>query len=136
MAEQKVYIGSVGPFLFDDTDPINDLDDEGNPSGDFTDELYRALATTGQIYLETAPAFDEEVMRLGDSNNRILDPLAVTDIDDPSTELGTKVGIAGTLILVYQVKAIRNDATLYEWDDADSEGADIPYVVAGSSGFW
>ena len=130
MAEKKLYIGSVGPLLFDDTDPINDAD------GDFPDELYHGFVTNGQILITEAPDNDYEVMRLGDTNKRILNPLAVTDIDDPSTELGAKVGIAGTLILVYQVKTTRNEATLYEWDDADSGGADIPYVVAGSSGFW
>lgn len=41
MAERKVYIGSVGPFLFDDADLINDSD------GDFSGETYGGFVTDG-----------------------------------------------------------------------------------------
>lgn len=52
MAEKKTYIGSVGPFIFDDTDLIDDLDEDGNPSGDFTGLSYKGLATSGSIKAE------------------------------------------------------------------------------------
>lgn len=136
MAERKVYIGSVGPFLFEDNELINDLDEYGNPTGDFDGQLRHALVSDRQTFITEAPSLDEHMMRLGDANKRLLDPLVVTDINDPSTELGGKSGIAGTLILVYQVKATKDEATLYEWETANSDGVDIPYVVAGSSGFW
>lgn len=44
MAEKKIYIGSVGPYLFDDTDNVNDAD------GDFSGLTMRALLTDGEFY--------------------------------------------------------------------------------------
>ena len=43
MAIKKVYIGSIGPFLFDDTDTIND------PDGDFAGEYQKAITTDGEV---------------------------------------------------------------------------------------
>jgi hypothetical protein len=45
-------------------------------------------------------------------------------------------GTAGVIIIVYQVDAATDEATLYEWEAANSGGVDIPYVVAGATGFW
>ena len=130
MAEKKLYLGSVGPYLFEDDELIEDED------GDFSGELRHAITTNRQMIVTETPTGDDELIRLGDSNKRILAPLSVTNIDDPSTELGAIVGTAGALILVYQVDAATDEATLYEWEAANSGGADIPHVVAGSSGFW
>jgi hypothetical protein len=44
MAEQKIYIGSTGPFLYDDADPIDDVD------GDLAGQDYKGIATTGSGY--------------------------------------------------------------------------------------
>lgn len=41
MAVQKIYIGSLGPFLYDDADLIGDVD------GDFSGETFKGLAITG-----------------------------------------------------------------------------------------
>jgi len=46
MAEKKVYIGSIGPFIYDDDDLIDDED------GDFSGEYQKALATTGDQIVE------------------------------------------------------------------------------------
>jgi hypothetical protein len=130
MAERKFYIGSVGPYLYDDTDLIND------PDGDFPGEGMYTLVTNHQMIVNESPSQDGHLMRLGDSNERILAPLSVVDIDDPSTELGAISGTAGVIIIVYQVDAATDEATLYEWEAANSGGVDIPYVVAGATGFW
>ena len=60
MARKKVYIGSVGPYLYDDAKSIDD------PDGDFAGEDNRALVTDGQLFVEQAPTADEEVVRLAD----------------------------------------------------------------------
>lgn len=60
MAEKKVYFGTVGPFLYPDTDLIGDTD------GDFTGETYEALVTSGQLYVATVPVKDQHVVRLID----------------------------------------------------------------------
>ena len=53
MAEQEVYLGSSGPNLYED--------DETYPDGVY----FRALRGD-QIYIETAPSDDNEVVRLSD----------------------------------------------------------------------
>jgi len=50
MAEKKVYIGSVGPFLFEDVDSYDD------------GKTLRGLRTN-QIYLEDAATGDNEIVR-------------------------------------------------------------------------
>ncbi len=60
MALQKIYIGSVGPFLYEDTDPVNDVD------GDFVGEDYHAIVTSGQMYVGTAPTNPNHVARYDD----------------------------------------------------------------------
>jgi hypothetical protein len=130
MAEKKIYIGSVGPALFEDDEAIDDED------GDFAGELRHSVTSNRQMLITEAPTGDGEIIRYEDLNGIVLAPLSVVNIADPSTELGAKDGNAGTLILVYQIKAGKDDATLYEWDAASNVGANIPYVVAGSTGFW
>lgn len=60
MATQKIYIGSVGPFLYDDTDPINDVD------GDFAGEDRCALITSGQLLIEGVPTNPNHIVRFQD----------------------------------------------------------------------
>lgn len=60
MATQKVYIGSVGPFLYDDAAPIDD------PDGDMAGENCKAIATPDQLYVGTAPSDPDHVLRLDD----------------------------------------------------------------------
>jgi len=57
MTERKVYIGSVGPFLFEDDDLISDVD------GDFSGEYYGSVATNAP------PISDSHVVRLIDLND-------------------------------------------------------------------
>jgi len=130
MAEKKIYLGSVGPALFEDDELIEDED------GDFAGELRHSITSNRQMLITEAPTGDGEIIRLEDMNGCILTPLSVTNIADPSTELSGREGGAGTLILVYQAKAGKDEATLYEWDAASNVGVNVPYVVAGSSGFW
>jgi len=61
MAEQKIYIGSVGPFLYDDADPIDDSD------GDLAGQNHGGIATTGSGYF---------------GGGLIIKPLKLPDIDD------------------------------------------------------
>lgn len=60
MAERKIYFGSVGPFLFDDTDLIDDED------GDFAAETQQAVRTDGPIRTDHTPAVNEDMIRLVD----------------------------------------------------------------------
>ena len=130
MGTKKVYFGSNGPYLYDSDDLIDDQD------GDF-DGIYRhALTTDSQLIVTEAPSLDDHVARYSDIQGKILDPVAVTDIDDPSTELNALAGAAGVLLLAYEVGANADESTLYAWDAAVGTGENVPYIVAGSSGFW
>ena len=130
MAEKKIYLGSVGPALFNDDELIADGD------GDFADLYRHALVTDQQLIVTESPSLDDHVARYSDIQGKILNPVAVTDIDDPSTELNALAGAAGVLLLAYEVGANADESTLYAWDNAIGTGEDVPYIVAGSSGFW
>lgn len=60
MAEKKVYIGSVGPFLYDDANPIDDTD------GDFSGSNYQGILTDGGIQTTKTAADPNDVVRYGD----------------------------------------------------------------------
>jgi hypothetical protein len=66
MALRKLYIGTVGPFLFEDTDLINDAD------GDFLGESYSAIVSDGQILIEDAPTNPNHIVRLQDLANTLV----------------------------------------------------------------
>lgn len=57
MAEKKLFVGTVGPFLYDDTDLIEDID------GDFAGQSYDGFMTTGQVYVEGTPTLPNHVAR-------------------------------------------------------------------------
>lgn len=56
---RKVYIGSVGPFLYDDEDDINDPDED--EFGE--DNKQCALVTNQQIVITEPPTKEGHVMR-------------------------------------------------------------------------
>ena len=87
MAIKKVYIGSVGPFLYDDTEPIND------PDGDFAGQSQQAVATDGQLIVQTAASDDDEVRRLGDDAEILL-----TIVDSIVTYNGNVVVHEGNVV--------------------------------------
>lgn len=57
MAIKKLYIGSFGPYPYDDTDDIDDVD------GDFVGETRTAIITDGYIKSEAVPSADEDMIR-------------------------------------------------------------------------
>ncbi len=59
MAEKKIYIGSAGPYLYDDADPIDD------PDGDFSGKLYGGLTTNGDI---SCTGLNVDSIKLNDLN--------------------------------------------------------------------
>ena len=126
MALKKVYIGSIGPFVYDDTVPVND------PDGDFAGEDHKTITTDGQLCVEQGPVQDEEVVRLVDLEFRLLPPVSVVNIDNP-TELNTLAGHLGALVLAYQIigATVLNESTLYAYD-ASGPGVNSPYIVDAS----
>ena len=118
MAERKIYIGSEGPFLYDDTELIDD------PDGDFSGETqYSALAD--------GPMKATEFLGIP------VMGVSVANIDDPSAELNLLgASLIGGLLAAYQVTGSANDPfTLYLWD-TDAAAEDVPYSVDGVGGTW
>jgi len=118
VTERKFYIGSMGPYLFDDADPIDDQD------GDFSGENYKGIRTDSSLKAQELEGI-------------VISSLAVADIDDPSSELSTlSASLVGGMIFVYEAIAGAADPfTMYLWD-TNITSTDIPYVVAGSGGYW
>jgi hypothetical protein len=123
LALKKVYFGSVGPFVYDDTVPVND------PDGDFAGEDHRSMTTDGQLFVEQGPVLDEEVIRLVDLGFRLLPPVSVVDIDNP-TELNTLTGDLGALVLTYEIIGAtgQNEYTIYAYD-ASGPAVNAPYIM-------
>lgn len=62
MATRKLYIGSHGPFLYDDESPIDD------PDGDFSGETVNTVMTDGPVKTTHTPTDPEDMIRLEDLN--------------------------------------------------------------------
>lgn len=59
MTERKVYIGSAGPFLYDDTDLVADED------GDFPGQYFAGI-TAEQVQVTEIPVLGTDVLRYED----------------------------------------------------------------------
>jgi len=117
MADGDVHTIRVGPRTFSYTEGTEDLGEAPFFQSDM--QLSKGIVDADSVAIETVYA------------------IPVTSIADPSTELASYAGrAAGALLVALQVGAATDVFTLYAWDAADSGGADVPYVVAGSSGFW
>jgi len=122
MAIKRVWLGSVGPFLYDDAGTYED------------GVLNRALRTEGQLQIDSEPIVDKNALRLMDIDY-VVGIVEVDDIDDPSPELATKRALRdGALIVVYEA-GTPNDYALYAYDFT-AGGEDIPTICAGTVGYW
>jgi hypothetical protein len=118
MTERKIYIGSVGPFLFNDTDNLDDAD------GDFPGQKIVATVSDSP---HVAPEFiGMPVMGV-----------SVDNIDDPSPELNilSASDIGGLLAAYESVAGADDEFTLYLWDE-NAAAENIPYTVDGDGGVW
>lgn len=80
----------------------------------------------------------DPVSRVSASSLAAATVLAVTNIDNPATELNARVGgTNGALCIVTQNVVGINEWTVYCFDSASSGSVNVPYVVAASgSGQW
>lgn len=118
MAVKKIYLGSQGPYLFDDTDDLDDAD------GDFTGQKIAGIVTDDV-------AVAQEFIGIP------VMGIEVANVDDPSTELNPlSASDVGGLLAAYEVTAAAPDEfTLYLWD-TDAGAENVPYTVDGSGGTW
>ena len=113
MALRKVYIGSVGPFLYDDTDLIDDVD------GDFAGEENRGLITNGQLIVEEAPTKPGHVLRQEDAyvpGGSDTDITVITSI---------QAGGAGAIGFQYKTRFLTIDAGIMKTVGTESAWVDV-----------
>ena len=111
MAEKKIYIGSIGPLLYDDSDPIDDAD------GDFTGVDQQGFATDGSTYVGGNQEIVGDLVVGGD--------LDVTgDITIEGTIEADTVGIADT-----------DDShhLILTWNENDSADRVLNFLVGGAA---
>jgi len=126
MAIREFYIGTSGPFEYDDADTIS------NPTSGLHGESYQALLSEGQMKILTAPVDNEEVIRLNELDGRIFASTEVANIDDPSAELNTLSSVVGSILWVYEtIVGGPDEWTQYVYDDAIG-AENPPYTVDGS----
>lgn len=98
MAQKRLYIGSVGPLLYDDASPITDPE--------FPGQNFDGFVTDGNIFVKEAPVADEHVVRKTDLLDLIwpVDSiyLAVNSTNPSTLFGGTWVRIAEGQFLVGQ----------------------------------
>lgn len=102
MALRKIYIGSVGPFLYDDTDPIDDED------GDFAGEDHHGFITDGPVKVQKVPTNNHEVLRYDDIGALI----------SPVLQIGLEVlsSTAKSILFIDDSNQLADDANLF-WDE-------------------
>ena len=119
MAIRKVYIANLGPFIYDDTEPIGHLGygaDELDP--DFEGTPRAAIVTDGDIYGNIGTIGGLVVSVLTITDDHTLDPdadavlLANAEGNKITVTLPTAVGIEGRLFWVKKVDSSRNRVTL------------------------
>jgi hypothetical protein len=93
MAEKKFYVGTFGPFIFDNTDPVDD------PDGDFAGENYHSFTSDEQMYITEDPTDDYHVLRLKDLKG--IWPIGSVFLAVVSTNPNTLLGF-GTWVQIAQ----------------------------------
>jgi hypothetical protein len=137
MTLRSLFIGSSGPFYYEDTVGYSDEEFEiADPPETVLDgDPVEALRTDGQLRVAKPPGHPEHVTRLGDLLAVVM-VLQVTDIDNP-TELNSVSGDhQESIIIAYQPGTGADSHTIYCWDTNYVGSPDGKYVVAGSSGGW
>lgn len=73
MTEKRVYIGSIGPFLYNDEDTIDHEED-----GDFHGESFKGVRTDGTVSAGGDPIDDDDLMRKKDFDSMDGDTLDIS----------------------------------------------------------
>ena len=124
MDTNQVYVGALGPFIYDQQQTYSDT---GDP--------VQGLRVDGQMTVNDIPSLPHHVVRLEDIQAYTITGVAVANISNP-TELRLIAGTVGRLLYVYQ--ASNHAATLYGWDGSAIGQIGSPYEVAalGSNVRW
>lgn len=100
----------------------------------YDDGDHSSALETDQPIKAGTPVDSDDVIRIEDLEDRLLPPVSVVNIDNP-TELNTVAGALGAMVLAYQVVGASglNESTLYAYD-ADGPAVNSPYIVDADGG--
>lgn len=126
MTLKEVYVGSIGPFIFDDGDTYDD-----------NAESLVGIRSDAQMTVDTAPSESNHVVRLSDVASLVgsMPSVQVSTADNP-TELNSQDNSGGSYYLTYEQQSSAADkATIYRWE-SESLTEDAPFVMDGDGGSW
>ncbi len=134
MAIKKVYVGNEGPFLYDDTTPIND--------GDFPGVFRYAIVTNGSVYSAAVPVLDEDVVRkvdLADVVVELTDELITGPLTSKDNSVPRFVGddvneVEGTEIYISDTNGLEVPEDFALMSNAYWDGASAKYKDDGYGG--
>ena len=136
MALKKVWIGSRGPYAYDDGHKYDE--DEEAIVGLRVEDAVMCGADPSMNLDPTGTSIGLRYLQTTKNINKRMFAVEVADITDP-VELNDRSGdIIGSLIMVYEASGLEDTFTLYGWDEfVYGGGEDPPYLVDGAdSGFW
>ena len=119
MAQKKVYSGSLGPFLFNDSSSFSD----GVAMKGLVSETGIVVSTT------TDPTGDELVNET--YLNKVIRRVTVISITDPSAELNLLDAEHGGIVVCSQVVAGDNLTSIYIGDTSSTAIESVPDTVNG-----
>lgn len=132
MTERQFWIGSSGPFYYDDAEqqvPVAEATEDS--LADST--LKHALRTEGQVLVGTAPSLATHVLRLEDLDGE-FQQIACNTLLDPIELNSLSADVVGGLLIAYTTSSNINEYTLYAWDSASAVAENPPYTVDGAGG--
>lgn len=146
MALKKVYIGSYGPFVYDDTMDAEDRD------GDFAGETLQALLSDGNIKVQGG---DVDALGLvlvistvtGDYTLDNEDSTLLVDASDGeiTITLPTAVGVEGRFYSIKKIDSSKNKVIIDGYGTETIEGeltqellfkGDAPHIVSDNDEWW
>jgi hypothetical protein len=113
MTIRKVYLGTVGPFLYDDAELIGDAD------GDFAGSYYKGIVTDGQMIVSEPPTQPGHVLR----QEEAYDPDGGTE--DITIVTGIQAGGGGAIGFQYKTRTLSIDNGIVKTIGAESGWSDI-----------
>lgn len=127
MAEKEFWMGTFGPFIFDDDTP---LDPDNETGSAFAGSTPKSINSDSPARVG-APVDSEDAMRQGDVAG-VYQVVEVADITDP-TELNSISGVApgSTILAIQKVAGDYNYSTFYSYD-ADGPSVSSPQIVDAS----
>ena len=132
MPERVYWIGTQGPYYYDDADEQVTVD-EANEDNDPDPTLVTAFRTEGQLRVGTAPTEPTHVLRKDEFDSFALQVAVGTSIENPDL---SSYGPPTTFLIVSGEKAGQPAVTLYVYSTVPASPIPPFICTSSSTGFW